>query len=180
LDYDNIVDEKREDMKEERLIDELQYLQNRYQLGNFHVFDTENGGRHAVCIDALRLRDVIEIVDFSNCDLAFKKAPRINEYRCWNLRCYPKGNRPPTKYLYTLKSEYEGLNPQSRPHAKYLEKFGVKVDLKNPVGTEELEIGGYNTEDKTKKHHWYKRFLRLYARFLLRITGNLEHTQRST
>jgi hypothetical protein len=98
LDYDNIVDEKREDRKEERLIEELQFLQDQFQIGNFYVFDTGDGSsRHALCVDALRLRDVKEIVDFSNCDLAFKKAPAINEYRCWILRYYTKDQNTSTQ-----------------------------------------------------------------------------------
>lgn len=93
--------------------------------------------------------DVKEIVDFSSCDLMFKRAPRINEYRCWVLRYAKKGNRDEPSYLYTVESPHEGMNLQSRGHAKYLEKFGLKMDLKNPFGTEEIEVQDYNTRKRT-------------------------------
>lgn len=65
LDYDNIVDE--------RLIEELRFLQEEFEIGNFYVLETRNEGRHAVCIDALRFKDVLEIVRFSSCDLMSRK-----------------------------------------------------------------------------------------------------------
>jgi len=143
LDFDNTVDE--------RLKEELQYLQEVFEIGNFYVFWTREDGRHAVCIDALRFTDSKEIVDFSSCDLKFKYAPRINEYTTWVLRLEGKGKRDAPKYLYTVESPHEGKNPQSRGHAKFLEKFGLKIDLKNPVGTEELLVQDYSTRSKPDK-----------------------------
>jgi len=66
------------------------------------------------------------------------------------LRFAKKGNRDAPKYLYTVESPYEGKNLQSRGHAKYLLNFGVKIDLKNPIGPEEIEIQAYNTGKRTK------------------------------
>jgi len=142
LDYDNITDE--------RLIEELKFLQDEFEIGNFYVLATHEYGRHAICIDALTLKEVKEIVDFSNCDLAFKKAPMINEFRTWILRCEKKGDRSPPKYLYTVESPYEGRNPQSIGHKRFLEiMFGVKIPkLKNPIGEEAIEIQEYNTWSK--------------------------------
>jgi hypothetical protein len=147
LDYDNIVGEFSED-PEQRLKEELQFLQEEFQLGNFYVFETRDNGRHAVCLDALTFRNVKDVVDFSSCDLKFKSAPRINEYRCWVLRFDKKGKRGAPKYLYTVESPYEGKNLQSLGHAKYLLNFGLKVDLKNPYGTEEINTQEYSTSDK--------------------------------
>ena len=141
LDYDNIVDD--------RLEEELRFLQEEFQIGNFYVLKTRKQGRHAVCIDALRFKDVLEIVRFSSCDLMFKRAPWINEFRCWVLRFAKKGNRDEPKYLYTVESPYERQNLQSRCHAKYLLKFGVKINLKKPFGPEEIEVQDYNTGKRT-------------------------------
>jgi hypothetical protein len=143
LDFDNVVDE--------RLQEELRFLQDEFEIGNFYVLETRNEGRHALCLDALRFKDVLEIVRFSSCDLMFKRAPRINEYRCWVLRYAKKGNRDEPRYLYTVESPYEGQNLQSRGHAKYLEKFGLIIDLKNPFGPEEIEVQQYNTGKRTEK-----------------------------
>lgn len=143
LDYDNIVDE--------RLVEELRDLQAEFEIGNFYVLETRDNGRHCVCVDALRFKDVKEIIDFSSCDLMFNKAPRINEYRCWVLRYAKKGNRDAPKYLYTVESQHEGKNLQSRGHAKYLLNFGVTIGLKKPYGPEEIEIQEYNTGKRTEE-----------------------------
>jgi hypothetical protein len=152
LDYDNIIAGnyacENKDDAEKRLVEELQFLQEEFEIGNFYVFETRGEGRHAVCLDALRFRDVKDIVDFSSCDLKFKSAPRINEYRCWVLRFANKGKRGAPKYLYTVESPFEGKNLQSLGHAKYLLNFGLKVELKNPYGPEEINTQGYSTTDK--------------------------------
>jgi hypothetical protein len=144
LDYDNIDDKT-------LIEDELQSLQEWFEIGNFYVFETRDKGRHCMCIDALRAKDAHEIVYASGCDAAFKKAVLINEHRCWVLRFDEKGNRPPPKYLYTVKSPYEGRNLQSLGHSIYLRKFGLEIELKNPVGEERIGIEGYNTTDEHKK-----------------------------
>jgi hypothetical protein len=152
LDYDNVVAGnyacENIDDAEKRLVEELQFLQEEFELGNFHVFETRGDGRHAVCLDALTFRDVKDIVDFSSCDLKFKSAPRINEYRCWVLRFLNKGKRSAPKFLYTVESPFEGKNLQSMGHAKYLLNFGLKVELKNPYGSEEINTQEYSTTDK--------------------------------
>jgi len=150
LDYDNIVGISSEE-PELRLKEELQFLQEEREIGNFHVFGTRDEGRHAICLDALSFRDVMDIVDFSSCDLKFKSAPRINEYRCWVLRFASKGKRGAPRYLYTVESPFEGKNLQSLGHAKYLLNFGLKVDLKNPYGSEEINVQEYSTSDKHQK-----------------------------
>lgn len=152
LDYDNITAETQiQELAEKRLIEELRFLQEEFTIGNFYVLETRNKGRHAVCIDALRFVDVKEIVDFSSCDLKFKKAPRINEYRAWVLRSEKKGDRDAPKFIYTVESPHEGENLQSRAHAKFLLKFGITIDLKNPFGTEEIELQPYKTGMRTAK-----------------------------
>ena len=141
LDYDNILDV--------RLKEELSCIQNEFEIGNFYVFETRYNGRHAVCIDALRLRDVKEIVDASNCDRAFKKSPAINEYRCWVLRRGKKGNRAEPRYIYKVESPFDGQNPQSLAHANYLFQWGLKIELNTPVGANVLpDRQEYNTQEK--------------------------------
>jgi hypothetical protein len=140
LDYDYVNDT--------RLAEELRFLQQEFQVGNFYVFQTRRTGRHAICLDALTARDQKQIVDFSNCDPAFKRAPMINEFRCWVLRVDDKGKRPAPKYLYMVASPFEGTNPQSLGHSHYLLKFGLKIDLKNPIGEDGIYTEDYNTSEK--------------------------------
>jgi hypothetical protein len=144
LDYDDIDDY--------RLLEELQHLQDEKMIGNFYVFETRSNGRHAVCIDALPFRTVKDIIDYSSCDLAFKRGPRLNEYRSWVLRYTKKGkNRDAPKYVYKVESPYEGKNLQSLGHATYLLNFGVKIDLKQPYGPNEIESISYNTGHRVEE-----------------------------
>ena len=145
LDYDNI--------KDDRLKEELTFLQEEFELGNFYVLSTSELGRHCVCLDALRAKDQMEIVEFSNCDWVYRKGVTINEYRTWILRCEPKGDRDAPKYAYTVESPYEGKNLQSVGHKMFLEaQFGVPVpELKQPYGEEAIELQGYDTMSKITK-----------------------------
>jgi len=140
-----------DDINDYRLLEELQHLQDEKMIGNFYVFETRSNGRHAVCIDALRFRDVKEIVDYSSCDLAFKKGPRLNEYRAWVLRYTKKGKRDAPKYIYKVESPHEGKNLQSLGHATYLLNFGVKIDLKKPYGPNEIDSISYNTGHRVEE-----------------------------
>jgi hypothetical protein len=141
LDYDNVIDE--------RLDDELVYLQELHQLGDFHIFKTNEFGRHVICIDELLLREALDVVSNSTCDYQFKRGIRINEYRTWILRGWEKGERERPKFLRTIESPYNGERLQSQAHAMFLQAFyGVKVRLVNPDGNDEIEIQNYNTSSK--------------------------------
>jgi hypothetical protein len=141
LDYDNITDE--------RLDDELPYLQELNHLGDLNIFKTNEFGRHVIGTDCLRPRDCMDVLEASSCDWSFKRGIRINEYRTWVLRGWEKGEREKPIFLRTLESPYNGEHLQSRGHAKFLEAFyGVPVRLVNPFGSEEIEIQGYKTNSK--------------------------------
>ena len=64
LDYDCTHDDA--------LKTELKWLQTLHKLGNFIVLKTSEIGRHAICLDVLKSREVYEIIDSSTCDQMFK------------------------------------------------------------------------------------------------------------
>jgi len=129
---------------------ELVYLQELYKLGDFHVFKTNEFGRHVICADRLPLVEALNVVYGSTCDMMFKRGIRINEYRTWILRGWEKGERERPQYLSTIESPYNGQRLQSQAHAMFLEAFyGVSVRLANPDGNTEIGIQGYNTSSKT-------------------------------
>jgi hypothetical protein len=141
LDFDNVTDE--------RLEDELCYLQELFRLGDFIVLSSSSFGRHAICIDRLPLREALDVIYASTCDSTFKRGARINEFRTWILRGLEKGNRNKPKYMYTVKSPYNGLRLQSQAHALFLQRYYVaKIRLTNPDSNTELEIQGYKTANK--------------------------------
>jgi hypothetical protein len=141
MDFDNI--------KDERLIDELQYLQELFGLGDFHVFVTSEFGRHVICIDRLALKEALEVIYASTCDDLFKRGVKINEFRTWVLRTQGKGNRPAPKYLYSVESPYNSQRLQSQAHAIFLQKyFGAKIRLVNPDENTVLNFQDFRTGSK--------------------------------
>lgn len=141
LDYDNITDEA--------LKPELVSLQEVYGLGDFHVFATNEFGRHVICVDRLSLREALDVVYTSSCDAVFKRGIRINEYRTWILRGIEKGNRSKPRYLYSVESPYNGKRLQSYAHGLFLQRYyGAKVRFVNHDGNYELEVQGYKTASK--------------------------------
>ena len=96
LDYDNITDE--------RLDDELTYLQELFHLGDLHVFKTNEFGRHVIGTDCLRPRDCLDVLEASSCDWAFKRGIRINEYRTWDSEAGKGRTRKTTVTKNTRKS----------------------------------------------------------------------------
>jgi hypothetical protein len=142
MDFDNI--------KDERLIDELVYLQELHKIGDFYVFGTSEFARHPVCVDRLSLSEALDVIYDSTCDEVFKRGVRINEYRTFILRAEPKGNRPRPKYLYSVESPYNGQRLQSQAHSMFLQiHYGVKVRLVNPDGNTSIELQDYKTSSKT-------------------------------
>lgn len=138
LDFDNVTDE--------RLIDELLYLQELHQVGDFIVLCSSSFGRHAICVDRLSLREALDVVYASTCDQTFARGVRINEFRTWILRGLGKGSRNKPKYLYSVESPYNGQRLQSQAHALFLKQYyGAQVRLINPDGNTILEVQGYKT-----------------------------------
>ena len=143
LDYDNI--------KDERLQDELAYLQEYFITGDFHIFATNEYGRHAICVDRVHLREALDIVNASTCDSNFKRGIRLNEYRSWILRHDGKGNRPQPNYLYSMESVHNGKRLQSLAHTIFLKlHYDAKIRLTNSDGNFDLEIEPYKTSTKTE------------------------------
>lgn len=141
LDYDNI--------KDPRLIDELIYLQELHNLGDYHVFYTNRFARHAVCVDTMYLKEALDVIYTSTCDDVYKRGSRLNEYRTWILRALEKGDRDKPKYLYSVESPYNGQRLQSQAHAFFLQHYyGAKIRLTNPDGNYILEPQGYLTSNK--------------------------------
>jgi len=141
MDYDNVKDEK--------LRRELIALQEAHILGDFHVFATNEFGRHVIGLDRMPLREALDVVYNSTCDAVYKRGSRINEYRTWILRALEKGDRDKPKYLYPVESPYNETRLQSQAHAKFLQLYyGAKVRLVNPDGNDILIIEGYKTGSK--------------------------------
>jgi hypothetical protein len=138
LDYEPIVDEV--------LKESLKDLQTLFELGDFYVFETGQYRRHAICLDRMSMREALAVLMESDSDYNFKRGIKINEFRGWVLRVFPKGDRPKPKFLYSVESEFNGQRFQHEGHAIFLQSYyGVPVRLVKPDGNTELKIQGYKT-----------------------------------
>lgn len=124
---------------------ELKLLQEIFDLGDIHMFQSSEKGYHAVSFAKLCALDYMEILQNSSCDQAFKYTPRFVSYRNWVLRNFSKGKQPKPKYLYTLNRMTH--RQQSTAHHKYFSLLYPKKigKLQNPDGIEKIRIVDYPT-----------------------------------
>lgn len=138
LDYDRIMLSV--------LLNELEFLREVYELGNFYVLKTRENGYHAVCLDHLTPKEIIEIQEASSCDRVFTRGPLLNDTRSWYLRNAPKGDRSAPTFETIVRSPYEGRRMQSTFHAgKLSELLGGEVKLVKPDGIQVGYIDDYET-----------------------------------
>lgn len=110
------------------LINELQFLQNKYHLGDFIIFKLDREDSfHAVCLDKFSMIEVYEILKDSSVDFAFTNSIKNLQTRAWVLRWGDKGSREAPKYQSTLFGKFR-KREQSNAHRLFIEKLGVPVE----------------------------------------------------
>lgn len=124
LDYENIL-------FSEHLLPELLWLQLTYKLSNFYVFESSQkfGNYHVICLDKLKAREWMEIIEQTNCDSNYKRVPVFIDNKAWVLRFVPKRKSKMPKHILTLKSKYQ-KREKSNAHALFLSKW-YDIDLQN-------------------------------------------------
>jgi len=124
LDYDGML-------YEEHLLSELRYLQLKHKLSSLYVFKSsqKEGSYHIICLDKLKAREWIMILEETSCDANFKKAPLITGCKAWVLRFLPKKESKKPELIKILKSRHEG-RPKSNAHALFL-KYNYDVETKS-------------------------------------------------
>jgi hypothetical protein len=100
------------------VIDELHFLQKKFQLGDFFCFET-NKGYHAVCLDKLSLWEFVTVLEHSSVDPDYVRVPLRYGSKIWTLRFSPKDGKN-IRYCGTIKSEWNNYREKSSPHAKIL------------------------------------------------------------
>lgn len=110
------------------LINELQFLQNKYHLGDFIIFKLDRDDSfHAVCLDKFSMLEAYNILKDSSTDMAFTNSIKNLQTRAWVLRWAEKGERNAPKYNSTLSSKFR-KREQSNAHRLFIEKLGVPVE----------------------------------------------------
>jgi len=132
-------------MKEEYIRGELKLLQEVYDLGDIHLFQSSEKGFHAVSFAKVTAKEYVEMLHNASVDSAFKNTPRYVSYRNWVLRNFPKGKKPRPKYLYTIEAKTH--RQQSNAHRKYFSLlYPNKINkLTNSDGLEIPRIVDYPT-----------------------------------
>lgn len=106
---------------------EIRYLQNKFKLGDFVILESSEDSYHCVCFDKMCGQEHQQVIDQSNCDLAFKNAPRW-DYGARVLRIWDKGNTKKPKFLKIIKSIYHDNREKSNAHLKF---FCLNYDIKD-------------------------------------------------
>lgn len=115
-------------MRYEWMLQELKYLQKKYNLSEFYIFESSKNSYHAICCDELTAIECQEIVLDSNCDESFKNA-MFYDYRSRVLRCFPKGETKKPRYLATMKTNRKPERFKSLGHLLYIKKhFGAPIN----------------------------------------------------
>lgn len=108
------------------LIDELKFLQNKYKLSDFYIFESSAGSYHAVCFDKLPNYELHLILRETNVDESFYNAVHF-DYGSRVLRLFPKGKKAPPRFVKCLESRYN-RREKSLDHIETFElNYGIRV-----------------------------------------------------
>lgn len=113
LDYDNIL-------YKEMLVPEIKYLQDKYKLSDFYILKSsqKSDNYHAICLDKLRPKEWMKILEDTSCDDNYKKTS-LRDYKAWTLRISPKGDSKAPMYYATVHSPYN-KREKSLAHKQFL------------------------------------------------------------
>jgi len=133
------------------LREELEALIEIFSIGNCYIIQTKENAFHVECLDYLTASEIVNIVEISNEDRAYKRGPLFNKHRGWVHRTEAKGNQEAPVFVEVIESPYEGERLQSSFHAELLNRrFGLEIKLPNPDGLNEGIEDSYLTTKKRK------------------------------
>jgi len=122
------------------IIEELKYLQQDYDLGNFYIFESSKDHYHAVCLTKVSLVELINIMKSTSIDYRYIDVPLRWGKKLWTLRVKGKSN---IKYLITLNNRTE--RQQSTSHWSVLRKlFKLQGTITNGDGLDKVVMARYN------------------------------------
>lgn len=132
----------------EFLIEELKYIQEKFFLSDFYIFQSsqKKDGFHAICLDKMKYKKFLEAMSYTSCDDYYKIKPIENDNNSWVLRILNKSASQKPKLIKILKSKYQNRK-KSLAHALYLKyQHGVKINqLKNLDDNKILHVIKYGT-----------------------------------
>jgi hypothetical protein len=110
------------------LLPELDALQERHELSDFYVFQSnqKKGAYHIICLDKLEPREWLSIFEETNCDENYKRVIELDQHTSV-LRVFPKGNTQSPILKTIIKSPYNN-RIKSKAHALFLKyHYNIKI-----------------------------------------------------
>jgi hypothetical protein len=133
LDYDI----KHSEENEKWLDHMIRKLQNKFNLGDFDVFQTA-GGYHAVCYSLVTYGELIDILTYAEVDYGFKIQAVLRPEQALTLRFYSLNEKKYSKYLFTVVRNPTPLDEYERPiseeHRQFFMHLKNEKDLIQETG----------------------------------------------
>jgi hypothetical protein len=130
------------------VIDEVKYLQERFCLSDFYIFQSsqKSDGFHGICLDKLLYREFVEAMEYTSSDEYYKSMPQKNDANAWVLRALSKAGSQKPVLIRIVKSKHN-LRQKSLAHYLYLlYNYGIKrKSLKNLDNNTKLYLVKYGT-----------------------------------
>jgi len=102
------------------IIKELGRLQFDFRLSTFFVFKSSPNNYHAVCLDKLTYKELIDVMHDSSVDSAYYSIGRRYGDKIWTLRLSDKGEYKIRLYCIL---NHKPKRMRSKAHAELLKKF---------------------------------------------------------
>jgi len=111
------------------IIEELDRIQQDFNLSHFYLFRSSKKGIHAVCFDKLPMRKFIEVLNNSSADYNFIQVPLKYGSKQWNLRISEKEQKP--EYIGVKFSDKTYYNKSSALMDFFKERYNIFIDREN-------------------------------------------------
>ena len=134
LDYDNVP--------LNRIIQEIERLQEDFTLGTFYVFASSKDSYHAVCLDKVTYAMLMTIFKNATIDQSYINVPNRWGQKVWTLRLTPKDE----SVVHMLTIPKRSIREQSTAHAQIIENlFGLKIMkfLEQPDNKDKVVLARY-------------------------------------
>mgnify|MGYP001550208708 CR=1 FL=1 len=118
LDYDN--------RELEWVVDEVEYLQEMYDLSTAYIFNSSKNSYHVITFDKLCYTEYLQLLNESSVDPHYRKIPFTFGKRVWTLRNSAKNGQKPIPIISLRR---DGSAIQSQAHKDFFTNIYPKADF---------------------------------------------------
>lgn len=133
LDFDNI--------SIQRLKKEIEFIQNKFDLGTFFIFSSSENSYHAVCLDKVSFHQHLKIMRETSVDENYINVPNKYGLKLWTLRLSPKNGVIPH---WVGNIPRETRREQSYAHKKAFQTYyKIPIDIEIPDTLRKVKFASY-------------------------------------